>query len=193
MAASSEGKNPDKQLISLSPACHIASLPACFLGVAPLLLLPLLACMHAYSSVPGSLWARILEQVAMPSSREPFRPKDKPASLMPPALAGEFFTTAPPGKSSSSCPGVCVLSHFSPALPCTTLWTVARQAPLSMGFSRQEYWSGLPCPPPGNLPDPGIEPTSLTSPALRGEFFTTRTTWETEVLLKWDFSKPPQL
>ena len=99
----------------------------------------------------------------------------------------------PPGKSSSSCPGVCVLSHFSPALPCTTLWTVARQAPLSMGFSRQEYWSGLPCPPPGNLPDPGIEPTSLTSPALRGEFFTTRTTWETEVLLKWDFSKPPQL
>ena len=44
-----------------------------------------------------------------------------------------------------------------------TLWTVARQAPLSMGFSRQEYWSGLPCPPPGGLPDPGIEPVSLTS------------------------------
>ena len=44
-----------------------------------------------------------------------------------------------------------------------TLWTVARQAPLSMGFSRQEYWNGLPCPPPGALPDPGIEPESLTS------------------------------
>ena len=41
-------------------------------------------------------------------------------------------------------------------------WTVARQAPLSMGFSRQEYWSGLPCPPPGDLPDPGIKPRSLT-------------------------------
>ena len=43
-----------------------------------------------------------------------------------------------------------------------TLWTVARQAPLSMGFSRQEYWSGLPCPPPGDLPNPGIEPGSPT-------------------------------
>ena len=41
------------------------------------------------------------------------------------------------------------------------LWTVAHQAPLSMGFSRQENWSGLPCPPPGDLPDPGIEPASL--------------------------------
>ena len=47
-----------------------------------------------------------------------------------------------------------------------TPWTVARQAPLSMGLSRQEYCSGLPFPPPGNLPDPGIEPGSLTSPAL---------------------------
>ena len=44
-----------------------------------------------------------------------------------------------------------------------TPWTVARQAPLSMGFSRQEYWNGLPCPPPGDLPDPGIEPESLMS------------------------------
>ena len=47
--------------------------------------------------------------------------------------------------------------------------TVACQAPLSMGFSRQEYWSGLPCPPPGDLPDPGIEPMSLVSPALRAD------------------------
>ena len=46
------------------------------------------------------------------------------------------------------------------------------------GVSRQEYWSGLPCPPPGHLPDPVIEPTSLKSPALAGGFFTTRTTWE---------------
>ena len=48
------------------------------------------------------------------------------------------------------------------------LWTVARQAPLSMGFSRQEYWSGLPRPSPGNLPDPGIEFMSLISIALAG-------------------------
>ena len=46
--------------------------------------------------------------------------------------------------------------------------TVARQAPLSMGFSRQEYWSGLPCPPPGDLPNPGTEPSSLMSPQCRG-------------------------
>ena len=51
-----------------------------------------------------------------------------------------------------------------------TLWTVARQAPLSTGFPRQECWSGLPFPPPGDLPDPGIEPAS---PALAGGFFTT--------------------
>jgi len=47
-----------------------------------------------------------------------------------------------------------------------------------MGFSRQEYWSGLPCPPPGDLPDPRIEPEALMSPALAGRFFTTSTTWE---------------
>ena len=53
-----------------------------------------------------------------------------------------------------------------------TTWTVARQALLSMGFSRQEYWSGLPCPSPGEDPDPGIEPVSLLSPALASGFFT---------------------
>ena len=51
-------------------------------------------------------------------------------------------------------------------------WTVARQAPLSMGFSRQEYWSGLPHPPPGDLPNPGIELTPPVSPAVAGRFFT---------------------
>ena len=53
----------------------------------------------------------------------------------------------------------------------------SRQAPLPMRFSMQEYWSGLPCPSPGNLPNPGIEPMSLMSPALAGEFFTTRATF----------------
>ena len=54
-----------------------------------------------------------------------------------------------------------------------TLWTVARQTPLSMRFSRQEYWSGLPCHLPGDLPNPVIEPGSPVSPALAGRFFTT--------------------
>ena len=57
-----------------------------------------------------------------------------------------------------------------------TLWTVARQAFLSLGFSRQEYWRGLLFPSTGDLPNPGIESTSLMSPTLAGRFFTTRTT-----------------
>ena len=57
-----------------------------------------------------------------------------------------------------------VVSHFSHAQLFETLWTVTLQAPLSMGFSRQGYWSGLPCPPPGDLADPGTEPWSLMSP-----------------------------
>ena len=56
-----------------------------------------------------------------------------------------------------------------------TPWTVAHQAPLPMGFSRQEYLSGFPFPPPGDLPDPGIKPWSLLSPLLAGGFFTTST------------------
>ena len=67
--------------------------------------------------------------------------------------------------------------QLCPAL-CNTLKTVAHQAPLSMGFSRQEYWSGLPCSPPGDLPNLGIEPSSLTSPTTAAEFFTTSATWE---------------
>ena len=72
----------------------------------------------------------------------------------------------------------CVLSHFNRVRLFATLWSVARQASLSMGFSTQEYWSGLPRSPPGNLPNPGIEPSSLMSPALAGRFFTTSTIWE---------------
>ena len=72
----------------------------------------------------------------------------------------------------------CVQSHFSHLRLFATLWTVAHKAPLSMGFSRQENWNGLPCPPSGDLPEPGIEPTSLTSPALVGRFCTTCATWE---------------
>ena len=60
-----------------------------------------------------------------------------------------------------------------------TLWTVALQAPLSIGFPRQEYYGGLPFPSPGDLPKPGIEPRSPASPALADGFFATSTTWET--------------
>ena len=65
-----------------------------------------------------------------------------------------------------------MLSCLSHVWLLANLKTVAFQAPLSMGFSRQEYWSGLLCPPPGDLPDPGIEPMSPVSPALAGGFFT---------------------
>ena len=70
-----------------------------------------------------------------------------------------------------------MLSLFSHVRLFATLWTVAHQAPLTMGFSRQEYWSGLPFPLPGDLPDPGIELISQ-SPGLAGGFFTTSATWE---------------
>ena len=67
-------------------------------------------------------------------------------------------------------------------------WTVARQTPLSMGFSRQEHWGGLPCPPPGDLPDPGVGPVSLLSPVSAGGLFTTGATWEARL---WPVSPPP--
>ena len=78
------------------------------------------------------------------------------------------------------CLHACMLSHFGCVHLFVTPWTVAHQAPLSMGFSRQEYWSGLPCPPPGDLLDPGIEPGSLISPTLSGRFFISKWTWDLE-------------
>ena len=71
-----------------------------------------------------------------------------------------------------------VCCHFMRVQFFVTPWTVACQAPLSMGFSRQEYWSGLPFPSPGDLPYSGIEQTSLMSPALAAWFFTTCAAWE---------------
>ena len=68
-------------------------------------------------------------------------------------------------------------SCFGPVRLFAALWTVVCQAPLSMRFSRQGYWSGLPCPPPGHLPKPGIKAPSPTSPALVGRFFSSSTTW----------------
>ena len=81
------------------------------------------------------------------------------------------------------CVCVCVCMHVhAQSHSCVqffaTSWTVVHQTSLSMEFSRQEYWSGVPFPTPGNLPNPGTEPTSLVSPVLAAGFFTTRTTWE---------------
>ena len=71
-----------------------------------------------------------------------------------------------------------MLNRFSHVWLFATPWTIACQAPLYMEFSRQEYWSRLPLPFPGYLPNPGIEPISVMSYALRGGFFSTSATWE---------------
>ena len=73
------------------------------------------------------------------------------------------------------------LSHFSHVRFFVTLWTVSRQSSLSMGFNRQEYWSGLPCPSPEALPNPGIKAIYLMSPALAVGFDTTSTIWEAHI------------
>ena len=81
---------------------------------------------------------------------------------------------------------MCVLSLFSCVQLCVTLWTVARQAPLSTGFSRQESWSRLLCPPPGGLPNPGMEPRS---PALEADSLPLASPGSpkrTPFLTKWD-------
>ena len=75
------------------------------------------------------------------------------------------------------CMCACVLNHLVMS-DSATLWTVARQAPLSMGLSRRDYWSGLPFPPPGDLLDSGMEPPSLPSPASVGGIFIASATWE---------------
>ena len=74
---------------------------------------------------------------------------------------------------------LCCFSHVQLCDPID----IARQAPLSMGFSRQEYWSGLPCLPPEDLPNPGIKLSSLTSPALAGRSFTSCATWEAHIII----------
>ena len=78
-----------------------------------------------------------------------------------------------------------MLSRFSRVWLSATLWTVALQTPLFTGFSRQEYWSGLPSTPPGDLPDPGIEPVFFMSPAWASRFFTTSATWDSLLLPRY--------
>ena len=86
-----------------------------------------------------------------------------------------------------------MLNRFSHVRLSVTPWTIAHEAPLSMGFSRQENWSGLSCPPPGDLPDPGIKPVSLMSPALAGRFFATGATWEDLNCPRFESKKRGQL
>ena len=90
-----------------------------------------------------------------------------------------------------------MLTHFSRVQLCN-LWTVAHQAPLSMGFSRQEYWSSLLCPPPGDLPNPGIKPLSLASPALQAGSLSTEPPGKPQQTLVYQndeilFGKTPEL
>ena len=92
----------------------------------------------------------------------------------------------------------CMLSRFSHIRLLVTLWTEAHQASLSRGFSRQEYWSRLPGPLPRDLPNPGIKPASLTSPALAGGLSTTSATWEAHaycmyIQIRYDVFKQPIL
>ena len=118
------------------------------------------------------------------------RPQDSASrSIQSSAFLHVASFSGPSPQGSRWSPGalgcVCVLSHFSHVQLSATAWTVACQAPLSMGFSRQEYWSGLPGPPPGDLPDPGIEPSFLMSPALAGGFFTISASWEAPKTIDW--------
>ena len=100
------------------------------------------------SSVHGILQVRILEWVAISFSRDLSQPGIEPVSSVPLALAGRFVTTELPGKPTIVLL-LLLLSHFSRVRLCATPETAAHQDPLSLGFSRQEYWSGLSCPPPG--------------------------------------------
>ena len=97
----------------------------------------------------------------------------KPTS--PAAISLNEWLLRSPSCSVMSC---AMLSHFCRVRLFVTPQTVARQSSLFMGFSRQEYWSGLPFSPPGESSQPGIKPASLSSPALEDRFFTTRATWE---------------
>ena len=156
---------------------------------------------HSLATPAAAGWSQCLLELSSPRDRKSDYPRIIPLRVEPSPLLcvraeerEEDPSLSSPG--SGLCKGsyghstrvgtleptgrvcTCTLSRLSRVRLFATPRTVACQAPLSMGFSRHEHWSGLPCPPPGGLPDPGIEPKSLTSPALGGGFFTTGTTWE---------------
>ena len=108
-----------------------------------------------------------------PSPGDIPHPEIKPVSPMSPVLVCGFLTTEPPLNINCLKHFLLLLSRFSRVRLCATPQTAAHQAPPSLGFSRQEYWSGLPFPSPGDLPNPGIKPVSPMSPVLAGRFLTT--------------------
>ena len=126
-----------------------------------------LGCNPPGSSVHGIFQARILEWAAISSSRGSSQPRDRTQVSY---IAGRFFYHLSHESSGFNKHQFSSVQSLSRVRLFEKLWTVARQAPLSMGFSRQQYWSGLPFPTPGDLPNPGIEPAS---PALAGKFFIT--------------------
>ena len=124
----------------------------------------LLVGLYLASSVP-KVWSNLSCFGIIPSSRE-----GGAGRAVCPSPGTRVPTSS--GLSLLLCIFACVLSQFSRVRLFATPWTVACQAPLSMGLSRQEYRSGLPCPPPGHLPDPGMESTFPMSSASAGGFFT---------------------
>ena len=123
-------------------------------------------CSPPASTVRGILQARILEWVAMPSSRGSSWPRDGTHGSYVSCICRQvYYTISTTWEAPEELLKVKVklLSHVRLF---ATLWTVAYQAPPSMGFSKQEYWNGLPCPPPVDLPNTKMEPASLMSPAL---------------------------
>ena len=127
------------------------------------------------SSVLSHLWGCSISCSMIPSS-----PSGESGVRGGQSFSKTHFTESmiTDAKCLAQCVCVCVLTRFSRVWLFVIPWTVDHQAPLSMGFSRQEYWSGLPYPPQGDLPNPGIEPASLMSPTLADRFFTTRAIWE---------------
>ena len=122
-------------------------------------------CSPPGSSVQRVLQARILEWVAMSSSRGSSQPRDRTnISLSLLHWQARSLPLEPPGMPPFN--EFCSVQSLSHVQLFATPWTGVHQVPLSMGFSRQEHWSGLPCPPPGDLPDSGIETMSLVAPVL---------------------------
>ena len=147
-----------------------------------------MGCSPPGSSVHGISQARILEWGVISFSRGSFWPRLwTPVSC----ITGEFFSDWATTEALLD-PGVCMLCHFSHVQLFATLFTVACQSPLSMGFFRQEYRSGLPCPPLGDLPKAEIGSVSFMSPALAGGVFTDRAPWQVfyEKFVEWNHHSP---
>ena len=132
----------------------------------------LMDCRPPTFSVHGISQARTLERVVVFFSSWSFWPRDRIHICIEVGL----FTIGPPGKPHTRvcvyfftlqvitryCAMCCVLRHSVVSDSLQPFWNVVHQAPVSMGFSRQDYWSGLPCPPPEDFPNPGIGPWSPT-------------------------------